>query len=389
VDYCDVTTGNRCQSPIGTANSPVIDGTKSFGQVRVQFDTFYQLDSGFTDRPRVRFVTEAGAQLGQTITLSKNSQNMNKWRHVAVQVNAVAGKKFKMQFYLNNPSGGGGFGGGGDQNKGKGWAVDNIVFDQSPVAEQCGDGVDNDGNGKIDCEDPVCIASGQCVELCGNGLDDDYDDKVDCDDSDCSAKIDCTTPTHTYDFDCGDKGWTHTSGGNGVKWAIDSTPAAVKPVTGQCTLNYNNGSNYCGVSSCSGGFNWSAGTSTLDSEIDASSYKDIKATYWSYIDVPTSGNANNNDNGYVQVSTSGFKGCCGATNQCSSAEPNNCNKDGTITLQAPEGTANVKKWVKVELDLKAYAGTKFKLRFRFNSSGSGGNTTTGWFVDDLRIYGTK
>ena len=58
----------------------------------------------------------------------------------------------------------------------------------------CADGLDNDGDGKIDCQDPdcrgkrcagngVCTASGSCiVEICSNGIDDNSDGKIDCQD---------------------------------------------------------------------------------------------------------------------------------------------------------------------------------------------------------------
>ena len=312
--------------------------------------------------------------------LSKSNANLNNWRHVEVQMNQLVGVKFKIQLFLQSPNGGG-------QNDGKGWFIDNILIDQKPVAENCGDGLDNDGNGKVDCDDQACIAGGGCVEHCSNGEDDDYDDKIDCDDSDCTGKLDCVDPTISWDFACGDKGWTYSKGGNNVTWAIDATPVAVKPYTGKCTMNYNNGTNYCGVSSCNGQFNWSAGIASYDMELDATAFKQLKLAYWSYMDVSPFGSSN--DNGYVQVSTSDFAGCCGATNQCSSQEPNNCNKGGTASFAAPKGSSNLKKWVKVELDLAAYAGKKFNLRLRFNSSSSGGNNYPGWFVDDMRLYGIK
>ena len=98
--------------------------------------------------------------------LSKSSQNQNTWRTINVNISAALGKKFYIELFLGNPSGGG-------NNDGKGWAMDNIVIDQEPVVENCTDGVDNDGDGKADCEDPACISKGGCVELCGNGVDDE------------------------------------------------------------------------------------------------------------------------------------------------------------------------------------------------------------------------
>ncbi len=94
-------------------------------------------------------------------------------------------------------------------------------------SSQCSDGVDNDGDGKVDCEDsdcegvPACEEVGcgidpvlcpnpectytsggqcyidvQCSALCGteycvDGIDNDRDGKVDCEDSDCSEDEAC------------------------------------------------------------------------------------------------------------------------------------------------------------------------------------------------------
>ena len=54
----------------------------------------------------------------------------------------------------------------------------------------CSDGFDNDGNGFVDCEDFNCAGLGVCLETtnarCTDGLDNDADGFVDCDDFDCS-----------------------------------------------------------------------------------------------------------------------------------------------------------------------------------------------------------
>ena len=54
--------------------------------------------------------------------------------------------------------------------------------------EDCDDGKDGDGDGKVDCMDRDC----GCVEKqCDDGIDDDGDGKVDCDDSNCSGNLPC------------------------------------------------------------------------------------------------------------------------------------------------------------------------------------------------------
>lgn len=50
--------------------------------------------------------------------------------------------------------------------------------------EICGDGLDNDGDGDTDCEDSECFGPA-CPEVCGDGLDNDGDGATDCDDDDC------------------------------------------------------------------------------------------------------------------------------------------------------------------------------------------------------------
>ncbi len=82
---------------------------------------------------------------------------------------------------------------------------------EGPDPVRCHDGIDNDGNGLIDCADPTC--KGNPIALCpaketdcgmlgrtnccNNGMDDDLDGPIDCADSDCTgdplcAPIDCS-----------------------------------------------------------------------------------------------------------------------------------------------------------------------------------------------------
>jgi len=55
--------------------------------------------------------------------------------------------------------------------------------------ENCSDGIDNDGDGKIDCADSDCANAPECRprEICGNCIDDDGDGLVDGEDPDCCA----------------------------------------------------------------------------------------------------------------------------------------------------------------------------------------------------------
>ncbi|MEO0323767.1 MAG: hypothetical protein AAF447_12475 [Myxococcota bacterium] len=51
--------------------------------------------------------------------------------------------------------------------------------------DACGDGEDNDFDGRTDCYDADCVGAEACVEACTGGLDEDLDGQVDCGDDDC------------------------------------------------------------------------------------------------------------------------------------------------------------------------------------------------------------
>jgi len=60
--------------------------------------------------------------------------------------------------------------------------------------EDCTNGIDDDADGDLDCEDADCASYPDClpiVEHCGNGVDDDDDGDVDCADSDCTDLPHC------------------------------------------------------------------------------------------------------------------------------------------------------------------------------------------------------
>ena len=62
--------------------------------------------------------------------------------------------------------------------------------------EVCGNGVDDDNNGKADCADDVCKNLPSCVvpiEICNNGIDDDSDGLIDCADTSCASS--CVVPS--------------------------------------------------------------------------------------------------------------------------------------------------------------------------------------------------
>jgi cysteine-rich repeat protein len=67
----------------------------------------------------------------------------------------------------------------------------------------CGDGVDNDEDGLIDCWDDDCIDDYYCIvydvlEDCYNGADDDEDGLIDCWDDDCITSDNCVISDDEY-----------------------------------------------------------------------------------------------------------------------------------------------------------------------------------------------
>ena len=72
------------------------------------------------------------------------------------------------------------------------WIVKVAPVVASQYVEVCGNGLDDDGNGKADCDDPACDSHVSCnVEICGNGKDDDKNGKADCEDEACVSERAC------------------------------------------------------------------------------------------------------------------------------------------------------------------------------------------------------
>ncbi len=68
----------------------------------------------------------------------------------------------------------------------------NCVLAPPPFETNCSNGIDDDGDGLVDCDDPDCGSSNVCIiEICNNGIDDDGDGWIDCSDSECFTKSCC------------------------------------------------------------------------------------------------------------------------------------------------------------------------------------------------------
>jgi hypothetical protein len=84
--------------------------------------------------------------------------------------------------------------------------IDLVVWD--PSVELCHDGLDNDGDGLADCDDPECGSSASCVPeaSCHDDVDDDGDGLTDCEDLDCVGSLACVPSACAPDRDMGSVG---------------------------------------------------------------------------------------------------------------------------------------------------------------------------------------
>lgn len=63
------------------------------------------------------------------------------------------------------------------------------------AGDRCDDGLDNDQDGATDCADPECATALACVEVgdrCADGIDNDGDGSLDCEDVDCASFVLCS-----------------------------------------------------------------------------------------------------------------------------------------------------------------------------------------------------
>ena len=76
------------------------------------------------------------------------------------------------------------------------FCVRKIESSPPSAKENCGNGVDDDNDGLIDCKDLECPpCPPPAKEICGNGVDDDNDGLIDCKDADCPpCPPTCTSP---------------------------------------------------------------------------------------------------------------------------------------------------------------------------------------------------
>lgn len=129
-----------------------------------------------------------------------------------------------------------------------------------PVAEDCTNGVDDDGDGAVDCVDSDCAQSLSCVpqpneQNCGDGIDNDRDGLADCRDSDCmnsgactcTGNVDAGSPGCCYPV-CGPNETLQCLGGNICGYPCTCQPNAKDAGTPTTNRWYNT----CGDPVCHG-----------------------------------------------------------------------------------------------------------------------------------------
>ncbi|MBM4343776.1 MAG: hypothetical protein FJ100_10405 [Deltaproteobacteria bacterium] len=365
-DHCDP-LGSQCQLPKGTATSPVADFSAIPGLLpSLVMDIYYDVDiqgpqyQGW-DAPKVTLRNAAtGAELASWV-LPVTNGDIKKWKNgYKIDMPQAKGLKVTVDFTVNLPYA---WLTTDQGNLGAGIFVDNFTLQASVEPEaNCGDSLDNDGNGKTDCEDASCAFGTLCT-----------------------AKVVVSDP-----MACGTKNWTVASNTATVVWAVDQTPVAVKAKTGDCTLNFNDGVDYVpGTGAISN--QATAGSATWAQTLDLAPYKAVFVALWAYQDVEGAGACwagsacQNVDRMFVQLSGDNFAGCGCAANASCGIGPNQCNTNGTTTWIVNKD--KLKTWTRHVFDASKFGGKKATLRVRFDSVDAIGNNHPGVFVDDLLVLG--
>ena len=73
--------------------------------------------------------------------------------------------------------------------------------DTAKPQEDCTNGMDDDGDGQVDCADSDCDWQPICSEDCQDGVDNDLDGLVDCEDGDCALGPPCSEDCYSSEDD--------------------------------------------------------------------------------------------------------------------------------------------------------------------------------------------
>ncbi len=143
------------------------DGTPQLGRSVVLFTPEKK---GFKDLPSVVLPNDATVQ--------------GHWRRVILAVPAGAATTIGVRFEVTAMTV------GATPKAGDGWFVRDL---RVSTAESCTNNADDNGDGLIDCKDPLCALDGACPteSSCTNGQDDDGDGLIDCQDQGCEGLTGC------------------------------------------------------------------------------------------------------------------------------------------------------------------------------------------------------
>ena len=132
------------------------------------------------------------------------------------------------------------------------WILSKAPAVADMYVEVCGNAVDDDGDGKADCDDSDCASEASCgaaKEICGNGIDDDGDGKADCDDSDCAAEKACAVEICDNKIDDNDDGLVDCKDPDCVK-SIACMTVVKREICGNSKDDDGNGLSDCDDPAC-------------------------------------------------------------------------------------------------------------------------------------------
>ena len=242
---------------------------------------------------------------------------------------------------------------------------------------------DKNGNCATEPDTKVCDDGSPCtVDACAWPAVQKCTHKPACDDENgcttdaCNATTGACTHTavagcqnqlpYATDFPCGAgaPGWTLASEHQGgPAWAFDKTPELPKPFVGDCTLNFNDGKSYA----CPAG---------------ATKLKATATSPW----IDTSKAPKYASQLRVSMRIQGRWRPAGSTSTLYAE----ASLDDKLWTTVYTMNYNYTSWVLRSFNLSSnYAGSKFKLRFRFESQACDANTDSGAFIDALRIWDAR
>lgn len=132
--------------------------------------------------------------------------NADAYKSYQDDVNATCGASYTCGLCHVNPSGGGTLTKAGSDFKASNHDACYFcatVCNPTTQPEICNDGIDNDGDGLIDCADPDCAQDPACVKgcvptglegkgrTCSDGIDNNCDGLIDCTDPKCAKNKSC------------------------------------------------------------------------------------------------------------------------------------------------------------------------------------------------------